>query len=77
MSINKLPLNAKELLMLKRQAGNALHRTLIMNESFPSCVNCMHWEPTNELCKKFDSHPPAEVIVYSCGVDTWEPIIPF
>lgn len=62
---------------LRKQAGIALHRTLVENQSMPSCLNCAHFEPTNELCIKFDRHPPAEVIVFSCGVKDWEGSIPF
>lgn len=36
--------------------------------SFPykNCLNCTHWNEANEICGKFNSRPPAEVIVYSC-----------
>lgn len=36
--------------------------------SFPykNCLNCAHWIEENEICGKFNSRPPAEIIVYSC-----------
>lgn len=36
--------------------------------SFPykNCLNCIHWNEANEICGKFNSRPPAEIIVYSC-----------
>lgn len=36
--------------------------------SFPykNCLNCIFWDEINEICKKFNSRPPAEIIVYSC-----------
>lgn len=36
--------------------------------SFPykNCLNCDHWNENDEICKKFNSRPPAEIIVYSC-----------
>lgn len=63
--------------VLRKQAGIALHRLLVDNQSFPSCINCKHFEKTNELCKKFDSHPPADTLVFSCGVGNWEQELPF
>lgn len=62
---------------LRKQAGIALHHALINNQSMPSCLNCKHFESTNELCKKFDAHPPAKTIVFSCGIKDWEGDIPF
>lgn len=62
---------------LRVQAGIALHRTLINNASIPSCLNCDWYEPSNEYCKKFKSNPPAETIVFSCGIENWVPEIPF
>ena len=36
--------------------------------SFPykNCLNCAHWNEVSEICNKFNSRPPAEIIVYSC-----------
>ena len=62
---------------LRTQAGIALHKTLVNNASIPSCINCDHFEITNEYCKKFNAHPPAETIVFSCGVQNWIDAIPF
>ena len=70
-------LTEKEEYNLRKQAGNALHRSLVLNNSFPSCLNCEHFEKTNELCKKFESHPPAATLVFSCGILNWEESIPF
>lgn len=38
--------------------------------SFPykNCLNCIHWNEANEICNKFNSRPPVEIIVYSCEV---------
>lgn len=73
MNIDIENLNSK----LKIQAGIALHKALVMNNSLPSCINCENYEPTNDYCKKFDTHPPADIIVFSCGINNWEGIIPF
>lgn len=79
MSINMNELVESTLLdvKLRTQAGIALHKTLVNNASLPSCINCDHFEITNEYCKKFDAHPPAETIVFSCGVANWDALIPF
>lgn len=73
MNIDDPLLNKK----LRVQAGIALHKTLIDNASLPSCINCDHFEITNEYCKKFNAHPPVETIVFSCGVANWDALILF
>ena len=32
-----------------------------------SCINCLNFDHENELCKKFQQRPPANVIALSCG----------
>lgn len=62
---------------LKTVACYALHSSLIDNHSLPSCINCDWWDNSNNKCNKFNSTPPAEIIVKSCGADNWVPMIPF
>jgi S-methylmethionine-dependent homocysteine/selenocysteine methylase len=31
-----------------------------------SCLNCCHFDHTNELCTLFNQHPPARIIVLAC-----------
>lgn len=33
---------------------------------FKSCLNCMHWNEKDEVCKLYNIRPPAKVIVYAC-----------
>lgn len=63
--------------LLRKQAAIALHTVLVDNSSFPSCLNCEHYEPTNEFCKQFNSNPPARTIVFSCGVKHYVQKVPF
>lgn len=63
---------------LRKQAGIALHKVLVYNDSFPSCLNCAHFNIKNgEQCIKFGARPPVETIIFSCGVGNWEAGLPF
>lgn len=33
---------------------------------YRNCLNCMRWDMSKDLCGKFGSKPPTEIIVYSC-----------
>lgn len=33
---------------------------------YRNCLNCTHWDLGKDLCGKFNSRPPTEIIVYSC-----------
>lgn len=33
---------------------------------FDTCLNCVHWHETKEICTKFNERPPAEVIIHGC-----------
>ncbi len=33
---------------------------------YQNCLNCIHWKVDADLCGKFNSKPPTEIIVYSC-----------
>lgn len=46
---------------LKRSLGLTVYR---------NCLNCSEWNEKDETCKRFNSRPPAEIIVYSC--EQWE-----
>ena len=40
----------------------------ILNSShvYQNCLNCKHWAYGKDQCGKFNSKPPAEVIIHSC-----------
>lgn len=60
--------------ILKNEALEGLRQAILRQfidigrVSFPykNCLNCIHWNESNEICGKFNSRPPAEIIVYSC-----------
>lgn len=61
----------------------ALHRDLIDQALFRSCLNCLHFaQPVpgmggpSETCALYKTRPPASVIVFSCG-PAWEADVPF
>lgn len=31
-----------------------------------TCINCTHFDETNELCTKYSARPPARVIALGC-----------
>jgi len=62
---------------LRKQAGIALHKCLVYNDSFPCCMNCTNFELKTEICQKFKSRPPIETLMFSCGVENWEAGLPF
>lgn len=62
---------------LRRIASIALHKSLVKNDSFPSCINCVNFTVHQTQCLKFKMQPPADVIVFSCGIEHWEADIPF
>lgn len=33
---------------------------------FQTCLNCMFWKHTEDICGKYNAKPPAEIIVFSC-----------
>jgi hypothetical protein len=33
---------------------------------YQSCLNCKHWHFGKDLCGKFNTRPPTDIIVYSC-----------
>jgi len=61
-----------------------LHRRLISDGTYPSCLNCEHCavnqpgrprQPQGPLCTLYQATPPPDVIVYGC--DNWIIDIPF
>ena len=60
----------------KKIVAKLLTEQLIRTEVIHSCINCGFWDPNKQLCQKWNTLPPAETIVYSCG-DDWFPDIPF
>lgn len=61
-------------------AADALHKELIRNFVFRSCINCEHLErrkgcPAVATCTLYKATPPPETIVYGCP--GWELDIPF
>jgi hypothetical protein len=46
-----------------------------VQQSFPSCLNCEHFEEEAEHCKLYKIRPPARIIAYSCP--SWDQLLPF
>lgn len=44
---------------------------------YRNCLNCIHWNVEKDLCGKFNSKPPTEIIVYSCDFYEDDGDIPF
>jgi hypothetical protein len=70
-----------------RDYTKGMQQALLDLGFWKSCINCDHWANNNAerkqrrgdptpICHKFNSVPPADVIVISC-VEGWEEIIPF
>lgn len=62
-------------------AADALHKELIRNFVFRSCINCelldrgAKGRPAVATCTLYNATPPPETIVYGCP--SWELDIPF
>ena len=52
-----------------------VHLFLIHTGALLSCISCTHYCQQKELCKKWQSKPPAKIIVIGC--DSHSPDIPF
>lgn len=52
------------------------HRCVVNHYIVQSCVSCLNFNPTTEICMLANQRPPARVIVFSCG-EKWEKDIPF
>ena len=56
---------------LRLEAHLNLKSTLerVFKESFPfqSCINCLHFNEKEEICKLYKARPPARVIVFGCS----------
>lgn len=37
-----------------------------LDMSTKTCLNCLHFDEPNELCKRFNARPPARIIATSC-----------
>jgi hypothetical protein len=71
----------------QEQSFQLIHRKLVDDATFHSCLNCEHWsengigvqygtkERGQEKCMKYEQRPPAEVIVFGCP--DWLYDIPF
>ena len=70
-------MNENQVIKQQLEAAGSFHRQMVKAQLAPSCLNCINFqrEPA-EKCLKFNTLPPAEVIVFSCG-DSWEADIPF
>jgi hypothetical protein len=70
-----------EQMMLKAEAEELMHRTLIEEHIFRSCLNCDNWGTANHPNKETDAScalygvPPPRVIVFGCP--KWNPDLPF
>ncbi len=47
------------------------------NELLQSCINCLHFDEANELCKLCNLRPPARIIALSCDKYEDKDDIPF
>lgn len=69
--------------ILRQEAWNELQSSLvkILNNPraipYQNCLNCKHWNYGQEICNRFNSRPPADVIVYSCDYYDDNDDIPF
>jgi hypothetical protein len=62
--------------MTSHEATSLVVRDLILYQSLHSCLNCENFDKPLNKCEKFGTTPPAEIIVFSCGMD-WKDDIPF
>lgn len=61
-----------------RQITDVLAKELgpVIERSTRTCINCLHFDEPNEICKKYDNQrPPARIIALGC--DGHEDEIPF
>jgi hypothetical protein len=42
-----------------------------------TCLTCLHFQESNEMCKTYKARPPARVIAYGCKDYMNEEEIPF
>lgn len=62
--------------MLKTVADYITPRIItILEEATRTCVNCSHFDETNEMCRLVRKRPPARVIAFGC--EKFEDSIPF
>lgn len=54
-----------------------LTRIIANGVPYQNCLNCKHWNYGKELCDKFNSRPPADIIVFSCEHHEDNDDIPF
>jgi hypothetical protein len=58
-----------------RHDRDAVHREMIQQQIFRSCINCEHFNEKTEYCGVAHQRPPAKVIVFGCP--KWMADIPF
>lgn len=44
---------------------------------YQNCLNCEHWSYGKNLCGKFNTLPPPEILIYSCSEYVDNQDIPF
>lgn len=49
--------------------------TTVLEDSFPSCINCINFQESTETCVLVNARPPARVLARGC--ESWEEDIPF
>lgn len=42
------------------------HANFDLRSGWPTCLNCVHWDTSRELCKLNGCRPPATIIVNGC-----------
>lgn len=43
-----------------------LVKTITNSHVFQNCLNCKHWDFAGDICGKFKTKPPTDIIVNSC-----------
>lgn len=62
---------------IRSSLASLTHKFLTGSIAYKNCLNCAHWHYGKDLCGKFNSKPPTEVIVYSCPSHEDNDDIPF
>lgn len=56
-------------------ARQHLQQEAVRTFTWTTCLNCEHWQSTGEVCQRYQTRPPAHVIVHGCP--EWCYDIPF
>jgi hypothetical protein len=59
-----------------QEAAVFIVKSFIRNAEMKSCDNCRNWDRRMNKCSIYNTVPPIEIILYSCG-KPWVLDIPF